>query len=84
MNEKRAKLEFIEERLGSWPANFERTLAELTDHRNQIVHGDVKATTARAYSGRKAFQVVLRAVMFLIEMLYRDHPAAETNEGRAQ
>ncbi len=74
MNEKRAKLMFIEERLGLWPANFEQTLSELTDYRNQIVHGTAKVTSGEAFSGRKAFQIVMRAIMFLIEMLYKTNP----------
>jgi hypothetical protein len=74
MNEKRAKLMYIEEELGLWPANFEDTLGELTDYRNQIVHGVVKNNGAREFSGRMAFQIVLRAIMFLIEMLYRTRP----------
>ncbi|MCB2211307.1 hypothetical protein KQI52_04265 [bacterium] len=78
MNEKRAKLMFLEERLGDWPANFEQLLAELTDYRNLIVHGVAKVPTPRTISGRKAFQIVLRAVMFLIEMLYRRTPEPDS------
>ncbi|GBE30215.1 MAG TPA: hypothetical protein ENH10_05840 [Bacteroidetes bacterium] len=71
MNEKRAKLMYIREILGEWPANFEGLLGDLTDYRNQLVHGINKDTSILKISGRKSFQIVMRAVMFLIEMLYR-------------
>ncbi len=71
MNEKRAKLQLMEQKLGRWPADYDNTLTALTDFRNKIVHGDVKKTQVETFSGKRAFQVVLRAVMFLIEMMYR-------------
>lgn len=71
MNEKRAKLAYIQELFGDWPARFEATLGELTDYRNHIVHGIVKADEPSVYNGRQAFKVVMRAIMFLIEMQYR-------------
>jgi hypothetical protein len=83
-NEKRAKLLYIEERLGPWPANFEQTLSELTDYRNQIVHGTAKITAGEVFSGRKAFQIVMRAIMFLIEMLYKINPDETTGETAAR
>lgn len=75
MNEKRAKLKLIADKLGDWPAPFKRELTDLTDYRNRIVHGIVKKNKTRSYSARRAFQVVMRAILFLIDMYYNPHPA---------
>ncbi|MDP8206240.1 MAG: hypothetical protein P9L92_06220 [Candidatus Electryonea clarkiae] len=76
MNEKKAKLKMISDRVGDWPVSFSEKLRDLTDYRNKIVHGVVKRPTVQVYTGRRAFQVVMRAIMFLIEMYYR----AESNK----
>lgn len=78
MNEKRAKLKILSERLGDWPEGFQDELTDLTDYRNHIVHGVVKKGTVRTYTGRRAFQIVLRACLFLIDMLY--HPRPKTSD----
>jgi|GEM_PF-2049664 len=70
MNEKKAKLKMIAERLGDWPEGLKRGLTDLTDFRNRIVHGVVKRPTTHSYSGRRAFQITMRAVLFLIELFY--------------
>jgi len=75
MNEKRAKLRMIEERLGDWPEGFRKELTDLTDYRNYIVHGVIKKETVRTYTSRRAFQIVMRCCMFLIDMLYHPRPA---------
>jgi len=74
MNEKRAKLKYLSEILGDWPSRFAEELSLLTDYRNQIVHGQIKQTTVKSYNSRRAFQIVLRAILFLIEMLHRPRP----------
>lgn len=70
MNEKRAKLKFLSDKLGEWPAGFSEELTLLTEYRNQIVHGQLKNHSSKAYNGRRAFQIVMRAALFLIEMVY--------------
>lgn len=77
MNEKRAKLKFISERLGNWPSGFAEELTQLTEYRNQIVHGQIKDVNIKSYNSRRAFQIVLRAVLFLIEMLYNPRVKSE-------
>jgi hypothetical protein len=77
MNEKRAKLKFISERLGDWPRGFAEELTLLTEYRNQIVHGQIKEGNIKSFNARRAFQIVLRAVLFLIEMLYNPHTKSE-------
>ncbi len=71
MNEKRAKLKLIEENIGMWHSSFAENLRELTDYRNRIVHTVVKHPSSKTFTGRRAFQIVMRAVMFLIELHYR-------------
>jgi len=70
MNEKRAKLKYIAEKLGDWPPGFAEELTQLTEYRNLIVHGQIKEGPVKTFNSRRAFQIVLRAVLFLIEMLY--------------
>ncbi|MBZ0265240.1 hypothetical protein K8I28_11270 [bacterium] len=71
MNEKRAKLKLIEERLGAWPASIDQHLRDLTDYRNRIVHRVVKRPGVQSFNGRRAFQIVMRSILFMIEMFYR-------------
>ena len=80
MNEKRAKLKMISDKLGEWPEGFTQELTDLTDYRNHIVHGVIKKDTVRTYTGRRAFQIVMRATLFLIEMLYHPRPVLPPEE----
>lgn len=80
MNEKRAKLKMMAERLGDWPEGFSQDLTDLTDYRNHIVHGVIKKGSVRSYTGRRAFQIVMRACMFLIDMLYHPRPTISSED----
>ncbi len=71
MNEKKAKLELIEQHLGAWPASIDQHLRDITDYRNRIVHRVVNRPEVQSFSSRRAFQIVMRGVLFLIEMYYR-------------
>ncbi len=71
MNEKKAKLKLIHDRMGDWSGDFGNQLKDLTDFRNKIVHNVVKRPDVRGFTGRRAFQIVMRAILFLIEMYHR-------------
>ncbi len=71
MNEKRAKLKLLEEHLGAWPGGIDDLLRDLTDYRNRIVHRVVKRPDAPEFTGRRAFQVVMRALTTLISMYHQ-------------
>ncbi len=71
MNEKRAKLKLLTDNLGKWPAEFGEHLKDLTDYRNRIVHGVVKRPGAPSVTPKRGFQIVLRAVMILLEKYNR-------------
>ncbi len=71
MNEKRAKLKLLSANLGDWPVEFGDHLKDLTDFRNRIVHGVVKRPEAPKVTARRGFQIVMRAVMILLEKYNR-------------
>lgn len=84
MNEKKAKLQLLSERIGNWAPGFHQELTNLTDYRNRIVHGTVKRDVVQSYSGRRAFQIVMRAILFLIQMYYSPtSPVARSRENGA-
>jgi hypothetical protein len=81
MNEKKAKLKMIADKISPWPESYKNGLSDLTDYRNLIVHGVVKRDNVPTYTGKRAFQIVLRAVLFLIESYHRNFEPEVDKEG---
>ncbi|MDK9699129.1 MAG: hypothetical protein OEM52_03115 [bacterium] len=71
MNEKKAKLQLLQEQLGEFPLSLQERLRDVTDYRNRIVHPIVRRSEVLEVPPNDAFVTILSTVQTVLSRRYR-------------